>query len=159
MGKNTRMFTYQCFYCNGGEYRCGNKNCYSDCEGGRYCFEKNMVLVLNKNDLKLKNNKNSKSNIKLYGTYDGYGRMMLNIREDNIDDYKNKPDPYNQDNKSLTWNHFELIPYTRKHYSTDNYYLKKKLCINVAFENGGILLNDGVYIYCESCYEKKNNKN
>ena len=132
--KNSSMCSYNCFICNGAEYRCGknNDNCPCGGNGGKYCWEENVVLVLKKD----------KSKKKIEGTYDGYRRMSINKK------YINQP------KKNWDWAEFELKPYMKECYCPKNRSSYSTLCINIVPQNGGLLLNPGVYIYCKSCYDK-----
>ena len=56
------MFTYECEKCGGGEERCGRS--HKNCKGGQFCWEDDMVFKFGRS--------------KIYGHYDGYGRMGIN---------------------------------------------------------------------------------
>ena len=57
------MFTYECEKCGGGEERCGSSS-HKNCKGGQFCWEDSMVFKFGRS--------------KIYGQYDGYGRMGIN---------------------------------------------------------------------------------
>ena len=130
-----KMYPYKCFNCNGSYYRCGTgegKNCGCGGEGGKYCWEDEMVLILRP--------KNKKYKIKINGKYDGYGRMNIS------DKYKNLKN-------NIYWEDFDLYPYVLKNYSSKNNRYYKQLCVDIVPEDRGPLMNEGVYIYCRSCYD------
>tara|TARA_B110000285_G_C14945430_1_gene524092 strand:+ start:24 stop:419 length:396 start_codon:yes stop_codon:yes gene_type:complete len=130
------MNSYKCFNCNGSYYRCGTgqgKNCEYNCDGfgGIYCWEKEVVLILQP--------KNTKK-IKINGRYDGYGRMYIS------DKYKNLKN-------GLYWKNFDLYPYIYEAFNTTKEIFYKQLCIDIIPDDNGILMNEGVSIYCKSCYD------
>ena len=156
MGKNNvKIYAYKCNMCFGGEVRCASGEryrCHCDGYGSRYCYEPKMILELDVGDIK-KNNKNNK--IIFNGKYNGYGDMILNINKNDLDDYKNKPDPYYIKNKNITWEHFDLRPRIEKnYYNNKNNSKEKKIMIKVAYESGRYLFKKGVNIYCNSCYNQ-----
>lgn len=104
------------------------------CNGAEHrCdFEKEVVLVLEKN----------KRKISIKGKYDGYRRMIINKK------YRDQP------RKNWEWSDFELKPYLLDSYCSKNNSCYKKLCINIVPEGGGFILNPGVFIYCNSCYNE-----
>jgi hypothetical protein len=129
------MYPYKCFNCNGSYYRCGTgegKRCGCGGEGSKLCWEDDVVLILYP--------KNS-NKIKINGIYAGYGRMYIS------DKYKNLKN-------GIYWSDFDLYPYIYKAYSSKNNNNYKQLCIDIVPEDHGPIMNDGVYIYCRSCYLK-----
>ena len=59
------MFPYDCVKCGGGDMRCGNTACKNKkCSGDQFCWEDDMVFKVGRS--------------KIYGRYDGYGRMSIN---------------------------------------------------------------------------------
>ena len=135
------MYPYKCFYCYGAEYSCGTgqgKNCEHNCdgEGSKLCWEDEIVLILRPEKKKYK--------IKINGIYAGYGRMYIS------DKYKNLKN-------GLYWEDFDLYPYIYIAWNTKKKKEYKQLCVDVVSDNHGPLLNEGVYIYCCSCYDKIKN--
>ena len=51
------------------------------------------------------------------------------------------------------WEDFDLYPYVLKNYSSKNNRYYKQLCVDIVPEDHGPLMNEGVYIYCRSCYD------
>jgi len=101
--------------------------------GGKYCWEKEVVLILKP--------KNSKYKIQINGNYDGYGRMYIS------DNYKNLKNGF-------YWEDFDLYPYSYEAYNTRTEKLYNQLCIDIACEDQTPLTKDRVYIHCRSCYLK-----
>ena len=142
------MEPYICFNCNGAEYRCGSNKCCSDCYGGKYCWEENVVLILKKSTKNTKNNKNKNSSIdtiRIDGKYDGYRMWISN-------DYKNLKNGF-------YWENFGLKPVIRDKYnriknnqSNKNDY-SKQLSVKITNDDNSPLMNKGVYLYCKSCYD------
>jgi hypothetical protein len=140
------MEGYKCYECYGSEYRCGtgDRDCACEGYGGKYCWEKKVVLILKKNII-TKNNGKKEVKIRIDGKYDGYGRMEIS------DDYKNLK-------HGLKWSDFRLNPKVRdKHNCKKNQYYNKdsykQLYVDIVPEDKGMLMNKGVYLYCKSCYD------
>ena len=140
------MNGYKCYECNGAEYRCGTNDPHCACEGygGKYCWEKKVVLILKKKVL-TKNNVKKEVTIRIDGKYDGYGRMEIS------DDYKNLK--YN-----LKWSDFKLKPKVKEKYNckknqsyNKDYY--NQFYIDIVPEDKGMIMNKGVSLYCKSCYD------
>lgn len=61
------VFPYTCEICGGAYERCGNNDCVDDCDGGQFCYETEVVVVVNK--------KYGKKGRVYDGVYDGYGQV------------------------------------------------------------------------------------
>ena len=129
------LFPYECNKCRGAHYRCGRQDpdCYCQGKGSQCCWEEEVVLVL------LNKGFPDKTLI-IQSTYDGYGRIYLTEKEENI-----LPE-------NLKWEDFGLSIKKDNVFDLSSKQMKETILLEL--NEYTTRKREVTKIYCKSCYFK-----
>ena len=127
------LFPYECDKCRGAYHRCGRQdpNCYCQGKGSQCCWEEEVILVL-------VNKGFPHQMLKIESNYDGYGRITLNEKQENI-----LPD-------SMKWEDFGLTVKKESIFDLSSNQMKEVILLEL--NEYTTRKREVTKIYCKTCY-------
>ena len=127
------LFPYECDKCRGAYHRCGRQDpdCYCRGKGSQCCWEEEVILVL-------VNKGFPDQMLKIESNYDGYGRINLTEKQENI-----LPD-------SMKWEDFGLSVKKESVFDLSSNQMKEVTLLEL--NEYTTRKREVTKIYCKTCY-------